>query len=103
MIHPLHRELDQQLYAAIQQGGLSRHTGRSTIMALKYIAEALANPYKQIPLTDHYVDSSASVRMAGIVTSLIEKMGLQELRVENTYTREAPKSLNYSLIFGVVK
>lgn len=54
-LHPLHTV--EMITTMIRDTGeyfdQNRRTGRSTALALKYIADAISNPYKPIRIVDH--------------------------------------------------
>ncbi|QHJ82048.1 MAG: hypothetical protein [Bacteriophage sp.] len=85
-LHPLHEPeaLLQGMLASREYPSRVRRTGRSTALALTYIAQAIASPYTPIPLRDHSHEHSESYGcrswFAGYVVSTCQQLGLSHMR-----------------------
>lgn len=103
-LHPLH-SIERHADVIKQQGVLGYHkwleekrgTGRSTALALRYIAQAIENPHTAVLLLDHVHTSvateAAKRSFAMRVADLAKDCGLAEL-----WTQQ--RNGGYFLIFG---
>jgi len=92
-IHPLHdiNEMADWMRINNEYYPVERHTGRSTIQALRYIAEAMENPYKEIQISDHYKSSEANLMLLERIKDIVILAELDHFTF---------RPYNYSLTFG---
>lgn len=85
-LHPLHEPeaLLQGMLASREYPDMVRGTGRSTALALKYIAEAIETPYQPVRLRDHQHEHSDTYRcrawFAEYVVSTAQRLQLAYLK-----------------------
>ena len=79
MSHPLHTYL--QIADLLTSGDPLRLTGRTTALAFRYIAEALATPNTPIMVVDHRDDLRSHTHLAQKVQQLIHSSQLIGLGV----------------------
>lgn len=99
-VHPLHDEALVITY--IRENGEypgDRRTGRTTALALKYIAEAIGKPSVRIYLRDHVDTKQASDHLARKVQDIVRELRLKHLKVTSTQTHPGLWTYPY-LIFS---
>ncbi len=81
--HPLH-DADWRR-RAMKRGILDRErsTGRTTILAFKYIAEAMEKPGEAVRLRDHHRSRAADEHLSHVVAGILGLTGLQHLHVNH--------------------
>lgn len=101
-LHPLH-SIERHADVIKQQGILGYHkwleekrgTGRSTALALRYIAQAIENPHTAVLLLDHTTGATEDTKrsFATRVADLVKDFGLAGLWTQL-------RNGDYFLIFG---
>lgn len=84
MPHPLHSQRMIDMIAC-REVCTDRRTGRTTVIALRTIAEAIKNPEKKIKIIDHYDTWYSNKLLAHKIYDMIQVMQLECL-VVNTET-----------------
>lgn len=84
-LHPLHTR--KCIEAMLEQGDrlsvvMSRHTGKSTVQALGYIAKAISNPGKRIEVSDHFGTPDATHRLLMRMRKMVDALGLQHIHFD---------------------
>lgn len=80
-IHPLH-SIDFLADMMRNTGcypDVERCTGRTTILALKFLTEALSNPYKPVEVRDHYPTRASHSRLTYEIACMAHRLGLQHI------------------------
>lgn len=97
-LHPLHTAYMVECMER-EPGGYAVHryrrTGRSTAIALRTIANAIASPGEEIPIEDHHGTRQADKFLADLITVTIRLLSLQKLCV-----RRRRGSRDLCLVFG---
>lgn len=81
MPHPLHSQRMIDMIAC-REVSADRRTGRSTVIALRTIAEAIENPEKKIKIIDHYSTYDSNKILAHTICDMIQVMQLKCLVVD---------------------
>ena len=82
-LHPLHTP-EMVAQCAIVNGeyfDTTRCTGRSTVQALNYIAQAIAHPRKTIFVVDHHGSSLATRELTYKIKQMVERLELQHFTI----------------------
>lgn len=80
MLHPLHTPEFVANYIAYGGGHpQERRTGRSTALALKYIAEAIENPRQPVQIRDHHDVLRAHRDLFERVREMVRQLGLEHM------------------------
>lgn len=80
MNHPLHSADFIERYRDFAGEPLQeRRTGRSTALALKYIAEAIQNPRKPVQIKDHHDSALAHRRLFQVTREMVKRLDLQNM------------------------
>lgn len=78
-LHPLHNV--EWLAAQMRYSGCyadtERCTGRTTILALGYICDALENPHKIVNVVDHHPTEHSHVELVRIIHEMTRKLDLK--------------------------
>lgn len=53
-----------------------RRTGRTTVLALQYIAQAMQQPHEPVYVKDHYVSENANRCLIHTMQDMVDKLGL---------------------------
>jgi len=69
------------------RGVANRQTGRSTALALYYIARAIENPGSEIVVRDHHDSDAAHELLRDRIREIIHKLGLQGFTFSQTAIR----------------
>ena len=66
-----------------------RQTGRSLAIALRTVAEALANPNKKVKITDHYTGNAINVILRDVqipqIVRIISQLNLKGFILDKTH------------------
>lgn len=62
---------------------LDRRTGKSTALALRYIADAIENPSKPIKIIDHTDIHTANVLLFNNIVTMLNDLNLQYIEFNN--------------------
>jgi len=73
----------------------ARATGRSTVLIMKFISEAMSNPGQDILLEDHYPSREATRHLAYALMDIVTKLGFQgfEFKLNNLSIKYTPPRL----------
>lgn len=80
-LHPLHSVefLTDMMRHTGRYPDIDRCTGRTTILALKFLTEALANPYKPVEVRDHYPTRASHERLTYEIDCMAKRLGLKHV------------------------
>lgn len=80
-LHPLHTP--ELLFNHMVHDGTyfpeERRTGRTTVVALRYLATAMDNPHKWITLRDHHGTADADIHLRKLVEGMCDVLGLKHV------------------------
>lgn len=82
-LHPLH--LDEWYERQGEQGiqaDPDRFTGRTTVLALRIIHDAIVSPHQKIDIIDHAPIRAADKQLARIIADMIGQLGLNHLHID---------------------
>ena len=82
-LHPLHTPdlLDSVVRSSGCYFDKERYTGRSTILALGFIQQALKNPHTWIQVDDHYPSYYSTMRLTYNISQMAQRLGLKYITV----------------------
>lgn len=80
-MHPLHTPEILEVLKD-DRHGLWRRTGRSTILALEKIVQAIKNPGVPQSIADHHSTVMADMHLGNMIRDFVSKLGLMHLHVE---------------------
>jgi hypothetical protein len=86
-LHPLHTvtRLAQEMASTGCYPDHNQRTGRTTVLALKAITSALANPGMAVQLHDHVPTRESNKLLAELVRDFVGRLGLQHVHVEQVH------------------
>ena len=89
-LNPLHTPemIAQVISATGEYFDPKRGSGRSTVLALRYISNAIEHPLTPIIIKDHHDSVQADRQLAEIVKMMIFKLELKHMYVWNQYHGE---------------
>lgn len=82
-LHPLHSVefLADMMRHTGRYPDTDRCTGRSTVLALEFLVEALKQPYKPVDVCDHYLTRASHERLTYEIGRMAERLGLKHIYV----------------------
>lgn len=98
-LHPLHTAewLHMQVISSGRYPDTERMTGRTTLLALQFIAEALSKPHEVIEVRDHHPTTNSHTMLVKLIHDMTTKLGLKgflcnpsRLTIQFTVTISAP-------------
>ena len=107
-LNPLHTPemLDQAVRSTGQYFCQDRRTGRSTALALEYIAAAIRNPHHIILIEDHHPTHLAGVELRHKAQAMVNALGLEHIWFTDRticFSNTLPSSVGYTARLGRYK
>ncbi|CAI3971344.1 hypothetical protein VAC51_00021 [Variovorax phage VAC_51] len=78
-LHPMHSAdfLSRQVLMTGCYPDTERCTGRTTVLALEFIAKAMSNPHVVVHVRDHHGTTFAHQRLVKVIHAITQRLGLE--------------------------
>lgn len=98
-LHPLHTPtfVAEHVMSTGRLPGM-RATGRSTCLALEYVAKAMRTPFVPVPLVDHFDSTTAHTCLKEAVVEILSRLDFRGFSITRNHERRPGV---WQLNFGV--